>query len=460
MFYQQHIRKLLHIGVPIMIGQAGAIVLSFADNIMVGRYGIQELAASAFANNVINLFIFISIGFSLGLTPIVGELYGKKKTAEIGKAVKNSLHINMLVASALLVIMAVIYFQLDKFGQPAELLPLIRPYFITIALSTLFVMFFNTLKQFTDGVCAPKVSMVILMTGNLLNILGNYLLIYGKFGFPELGLLGAGLSTLISRILMVVIFYLYLRFAPAFKNYIAAYRVAQQDRTLQKRLVKIGYPLAAQMGLETAAFALSAVMVGWLGTTALAAHQVTMTISQICFMLYTGMGSAITILVSNAHGQNDIVNVRRTAYTGYGLIVLLSIVTCGLIFLFKTPIISLFTASDEVVGTVLMLLIPMGIYQLGDGIQIAFSNVLRGIQDVKPIMWIALFSYFGISLPASYFFGFYLNWGISGIWFGFPLGLTIAGAFFYWRFRKQIEPLKKVYAVEKAVQERKEIVHA
>ncbi|MFV0544656.1 MAG: MATE family efflux transporter [Bacteroides sp.] len=436
--YKQHINKLLKIGVPIMIGQAGAIILSFADNIMVGRYGIQELAASAFANNIINLFIFISIGFSCGLTPIIGELFGKKDQKSIGQAVKNSLYINLLLAVLLLLVMGIIYFQIDRFGQPEELLPLIRPYFITVAISTLFVMMFNTLKQFTDGICQPKVSTIILITGNLLNIIGNYGLIYGKLGCPELGLFGAGLSTLISRVLMVIIFYAYLRHASKFKVYVEAFKTSKLNPDCQKKLFHIGYPLAAQMGMESAAFALSAVMVGWLGTTALAGHQVTMTISQICFMLYTGMGSAITILVSNAHGQGDRINVRRLAYTGYGLIFGLSIVTCGLIYLFESPIIHLFTSSEEVADLVTMLLIPMGIFQLGDGIQIAFSNSLRGIQDVKPIMWIALFSYFVVSLPASYFFGFYLHWGVSGIWYGFPLGLTTAGIFFYIRFKRQI----------------------
>ena len=179
-----------------MLGQACVVILSFADNIMIGWYGVNDLAASSFVNGLINLFIITEMGFANGMTPVVGSQFGVGDRAGIGRTLKNSIVLNGAIAMAGLLIMAVIYACIDRFGQEEQLLPLIRPYYIVVAISTLFAMGFNTLKQFTDGTCQPVVSMTVLIGGNILNIIGNWVLIYGKAGFPELGLLGAGISTL------------------------------------------------------------------------------------------------------------------------------------------------------------------------------------------------------------------------------------------------------------------------
>ena len=240
--------EILKIGLPIMLGQACVVILSFADNIMIGWYGVNDLAASSFVNGVINLFIIMEMGFANGMTPVIGSQYGVGDRAGIGMTLKNSIVLNGIVAMAGLVIMAVIYAFLDRFGQEEQLLPLIRPYYIVVAVSTLFAMGFNTLKQFTDGTCQPIVSMSLLMGGNLLNIAGNWVLIYGKAGFPELGLLGAGISTLASRIIMFSVFLIYIMRSPRFREYASAFRSARISWTNIRRLFNLPWNLFHKAG--------------------------------------------------------------------------------------------------------------------------------------------------------------------------------------------------------------------
>lgn len=433
----QKIREILKIGIPIMLGQACVIILSFADNIMIGWYGVDDLAASSFVNGIINLFIFTELGFACGLTPVVGSLFGKNDSRGIGAAVKNGLAVNGAVGITGLVVLAIIYAFLDRFGQEPELLPIIRPYFIVVGISTIFALGFNTLKQFSDGICRPVVAMCLLMGGNLLNIFGNWVLIYGKLGFPELGLLGAGLSTLFSRIAMLVVFAAWLMNSKSLKEYYQAFRQSKVSRKGIRRLFSLGYPLALQTGMETSTFTMSAVMAGWLGATTLAAHQVTLTISQICFMLMTGLATAVSVLVSNAYGQNDMKSVRGYASKGYFMILAVSVFFCTAIWIFRFPIVGMFTDSEEVTAIALSLLIVLFTYQFGDGLQLCFCNALRGIQDVKPIMLMAFVSYYLIAIPSAYLLGFKAGLGITGIWMGFPIGLTVAGIFYYIRFRRR-----------------------
>ena len=374
----QHYRTLLSIGIPIMIGQMGMIVLSFADTMMVGHHSTTELGAASFVNNIINLAIITGTGFSYGLTPVVGALFGRGEQAEAGQALRCSLLTNTLAAVAMMTVLLVLYFNLGNLGQPVELLGYMRPYYMVLFASLPFVMLFNAFKQFTDSITLTRTSMWILLSGNLLNILGNYIFIYGKMGAPEMGVVGAGVSTLLSRIIMV----------------------------------------------------------GWLGTIALASHQVMTTISQFTFMVYYGLGAAVAVRTSYFHGQRDVQNVRHTVTAGLHLMVMLEVVLGGTIFLLRNHIGAWFTDSTEVSSTVLSLLLPFFIYQFGDGMQINYANALRGIADVKPLMLIAFIAFFVISLPVGYLCGFVLGYGLMGVWMAFPFGLTSAGVMMWWRFRR------------------------
>ena len=270
--YKEHYKALISLGLPIVIGQIGVIVLGFADTLMIGHHSTIELGAASFVNNVFNLVIIFSTGFSYGLTPIVGGLYGTHQYASAGQALRNSLLANLLVAFLLTIGMTVLYFNVGNLGQPEELIPLIKPYYLVLLASLVFVMLFNGFKQFTDGITDTKTAMWILLGGNVLNIIGNYILIYGKLGLPEMGLLGAGISTLFSRIMMVVVFIIVFMRSPRFLRFKLGFYRLGWSKAIFGRLNSLGWPIAFQMGMETASFSLSAVMIGWLGTIALASH--------------------------------------------------------------------------------------------------------------------------------------------------------------------------------------------
>ena len=435
LIYKNHYKALFFLGLPIVIGQVGVIVLGFADTLMIGHHSTNELGAASFVNNMFTLAIIFSTGFSYGLTPIVGGFYGVRKFAAAGQALRCSLLANLLVGILLTGIMAILYLNVERLGQPEELLSLIKPYYLILLASLIFVLLFNGFKQFTDGITDTKTAMWILLGGNVLNIVGNYILINGKLGFPELGLLGAGISTLFSRIVMVLVFVLVFFSSRRFLRYKLGFIRLGWSRALFRQLNALGWPVAFQMGMETASFSLSTVMVGWLGTIALASHQVMLTISQFTFMMFYGMGAAVAVRVSNFKGQNDIVNVRRTAYAGAHIILAMGIVLLSIVFFFRYQVGGWFTDNTEVSAMVVVLMVPFLAYQFGDGMQINFANALRGISDVKPMMLIAFIAYFIISLPAGYFFGFVMGWGLFGVWMAFPFGLSSAAIMLCLRFR-------------------------
>ena len=413
-----------------MLGQACVIILAFADNIMIGWHSVNELAASSFVNNVMNFFILTELGFASGMTPIIGAFHGNGNVKGVGTTVRNGLLVNGIIGLIGLVLLAVIYLFIDSFGQEPELLPLIRPYFVIVGISIIFALGFNVLKQFTDGICKPVVSMLFLMGGNVLNIFGNWVLIYGKLGCPELGLMGAGLSTLISRILMLLCFVLYI-----FKS------EALFSRVKMRHIFNMGYPVAIQMGLEASTFSFSAIMVGWISVTALAAHQVAITISQLFFLMMQGLSFALSILVSNCYGIKDYAGIHAYVKRGILMIFGTSLSLSILLYIFRYPAVGMFTDSPEVAEIAVVLFYVLFAYQIGDGIQLCFANVLRGLQDVKPIMYAAFVSYYLIAIPVAYVLGFKAGLGAVGVWLGFPIGLTLAGLFFYARYRSDMRRL-------------------
>lgn len=434
----QKIREILRIGLPIMLGQACVIILAFADNIMIGWHSVDELAASSFVNNVMNLFILTELGFATGMTPMIGADNGTGNIKGIGITVKNGLMTNGIIGGISIILLTIIYFCLDHFGQAPELMPYIKPYFAIIGISTLFALGFNVLKQFTDGICRPMISMTLLMIGNLLNIFGNWVLIYGKLGFPEMGLTGAGISTLVSRVLILIVFAVYIFKSKKMNEYARAIKDALLSRDKMKGVFKMGYPVGIQMALESSTFTFAAVMAGWLGVIQLAAHQVVITISQLFFLMMQGLSFAVSILVSNAFGRKDLGSVREYARKGYFMTLGISATLSVLLYCFRYQAAGIFTDSPEVSAMAVSLFFLLFAYQFGDGLQLCFANVLRGIQDVKPIMYAAFVSYYLIAIPSAYVLGFKTSLGIHGIWLGFPIGLTLAGIFFYARYRSDL----------------------
>lgn len=435
---KHHYRELLSIGFPIIIGQLGTIILGFADTLMIGHHSTPELAAAGLVNNIFGLVFVSYMGFTYGLTPIIGKLYGEERTDCIGQKVRNSFFANMLTGAIFTAVLILLYLNLAHIGQPEELLSLIRPYFLVNLASVLFMGIFFTMKQFLDGIGKTKVAMWAMIGGNVVNILGNWVLIYGVAGFPELGLLGAGISTLVSRILMALAMVSIVIAGKEFREYRHDLIHSSLNKADFKEMNRLGWPVALQLGMESAAFTLSCVMVGWLGTIPLAAHQVMITLSQLFYLVLSGMAAALAIRVSHFMGQKDYAAVRRNAYDGFRLNLLFSLCMGIPVFLLRHQIGGWFNDNAEVQAYVSVLIILMMVYQFGDGLQYTFANALRGIACVKPMVLYAFIAYFVISLPLGYTLGFTCGMGILGIWIAFPFGLTIAGEMYRRRFEKEL----------------------
>ena len=434
--YKRHYKETMRLGIPIMLGQLGIIIVGFADNIMVGHHSTDELAAASFVNNFFNLVFIAGMGFSYGLTPIIGNHYAREEYAEAGQMLRNSLFINFIVGVLLSLFMLVLLLNIHILKQPEELMPYIIPYYILQLFSVIFTMLFNAFKQFSDGTTDTLTPMFIMLGANVLNIFGNYLLIYGNWGCPELGLTGAGISTLASRILTFGVFCLLFAFCPRYKVYREGFSRGTINRQGQMKLLKLGVPVGFQMGVETGSFSLSVIMMGWLGSIALAAHQVVGVITTLGFMVYYGIAAAVAIRVSAYKGRGEQMEFRYATFAGLHLIAITAASVMALIIIFRDEMGYLITPEKEVVQLVALLAWPVVLYQIGDGLQILFANALRGIADVRYMAYAAFCCHFLQALPIGYVCGFLLDWGAIGVWCGFPISLTTLGILLWRRFNR------------------------
>lgn len=441
--YTSQYKPLLQLGFPIIIGQIGVIVLNFADTLMIGHHTTDELAAAAFVSNIFMLGLLIAMGFAYGLTPVIGSLFGKGERDKIGETLRNGLAVNTVVAFVLMAVYTVLYFFLDRLGQPAQLIPIMRPYYIVNLISVPFVCWLNAIKQFFDATTNTRTPMWVLLGGNLLNILGNWLLIYGVGPFPELGLLGAGLSTLISRIVMFVALTVIALTSSQYAEERRGFHTSRITKQGFSHLWSMGLPLGMQMGMESGAWSLCSVIVGWIGTDALAGHQIMLTISQLFFQVYYGLAAAVSIRTSLFCGQKDYGRIVPTAWAGFHLCMVVAAVITIPMVLFRDSIGYLFTDSPSVAAVVASTIAPLIVYQIGDGLQCTFGNALRGLSDVKPMMFVAFISFFVVSLPLSYTLGIVLGGGLVGVWWAFPFGLTLAGFLYRYFFMRRLSILEQ-----------------
>lgn len=439
--YVPHYKALYSLGIPIVLGQIGNVVLGFADTLMIGHHSKEELAAAGFINTMFMLVVLFSVGFSYGLTPLVGNRFGRGEHKEIGSMVRNSLAATTVLSVFLLVVALLFYAFLDRMRQPVELLGYMRSYLMVNIVSIPFLCWFNTFKQFFDGITATRQPMYVILGGNVLNIIGNYILIYGKLGMPELGILGAGLSTMFSRMVMCAALMLMFFCRKRYRAYREGFLSGRVNRKDFIRLNAMGLPVAMQLGMETAAFSLAAVFVGWIGVTALAAHQITLTVSSLLYMVHSGMGAAVAVRVSYFYGQGDVKAVRTTARAGLHVILFNAVWLSLPVFLLRNDFSYWFNGSRDVALLVSQTVIPLMFYQFGDGLQYNYANSLRGISCVKPMVWIAFFSYFIVSLPLSWLLGIHLGFGLPGVWSAFPVCLLCAGVLYRWQFYKRLKKI-------------------
>ena len=441
---QQYIpfyRRNLTLAFPIVLSQIGQVTVSLADNMMVGHVGTTELAAASFANSVFMIGMVFGMGVTMGLTPLVGKAFGQNQLQKAIVWLKNGISAHLAAAIGLTMLMFCIYFLLPHMGQPNNVLILARPYYLLLCCSYLPFMFFFTLKQFFEGIGNTKIAMQITLIANVINIAVNYVFIFGKFGFPEMGLMGAGIGTLTSRICMPLLFIYFIVRINRYKRYFVLARYQKVFKKDISDLLRIGVPIGFQLIVEVAAFGIGAVMMGWLGETPLAAHQVALGLATFTYMISLGVSQANTIRVSHQMGEKDYVSLRRAVFASTHLVLLFMSISALIFILGRNLLPFMFTTDKDVIKVAAGLLVIAAVFQLFDGLQVVMQSSLRGMADVTKPMFIAFIAYLLIGIPTSYVFTFVLNAGPQGIWYGYLVGLGTAGILFYIRFMRLLKHL-------------------
>lgn len=432
-FYKRN----LAVAIPVMLSQIGQVVVQFADTMMVGRLGTDELAAVSFAGAIFNVGLLFCMGSAMGLTPLVGKSSTQGEHRYSAHLFQNSFLLNTLFGIGVGLILFGLSFFMHQMGQTPRVAELAVPYFRIMLVSMIPVLIFFSFKQFMEGIGDTRTAMIITIGANVLNIGLNYVLIYGNFGAPELGVAGAGYATLISRILMPIAFALVFLKRTSLRRYFVFFCKKNFSLEHIKSLSKVGVPIGTQVLAEQIAFSFTAVMVGWLGATALASHQVAMNISFLVFMILSGLSSATTIRVSHQFGRHAIEDMRKAAHASYHLTLLSVVITAILIVIFRHQIPLLFSSDPEVIKVSAQLLLIVAIYLVPDGLQVVSLGALRGISDVKMPMIFATVAYLGLNIPIGYLCGFTFGMGVTGVWVGFIFGLSAAAISFMLRFEKK-----------------------
>ena len=431
-------RRNLLLAFPVVLSQIGQVTVSLADNMMVGHVGTIELAAASFSINIFHIGMLFGIGVTMGLTPLVGHVFSQKKEQEVGEYLKNGLFLHVILSVIILIIMGFISFYLDLMGQPEAVIQEAIPYYLLLVASLFPMLLFYSFKQFLEGVGNTKIAMYITLTSNVVNIVLNYLLIYGKFGFPNLGLNGAGIATLIARILMPLMLIPFILKNKQFKNELRIAYYAQLNWGKIKEVFAVGFPIGLQIIVEVSTFSFGAIMMGWISKEALAAHQVAIGLASFTYMISLGLGAGTTILVSHARGTKDQLQLRRSIFASFHLVILF-MSTMGIVFVvLRHQLPFLFTEDPAVVLIASNLLIVAALFQIFDGVQVILLASLRGLSDVKNPMFMAFISYMILGLPISYLFGVILEFGAIGVWIGFLSGLAFAAILFSFRLKKHL----------------------
>ena len=417
-----------------MLSQLGHVLVGVADNMMVGRLGAIPLAAASLANAVFFLLLTFGIGVSYAITPLVAAADGEENKSKIAEILKHGLVINTVAGIILFVIVLLGSGTLNYMNQPEEVVILAIPYLLIITFSILPFMFFQTYRQFAEGLSNTKQAMFITVFANGINVILNYILIFGKLGFPALGLMGAGYATLISRIIMALMMAWYIYSNKRFSEYRIGFQLRNFSKIIFRKMLAIGIPAGMQFAFEVSAFAGAAIMIGWISAEALAAHQVAINLASISYMMASGLSAAATVRVGNQLGRKDILMLRRAAFSIYMMVLLFMSAWAIIFFVGRYFLPSLYISDPEVIQQAAILVVIAGLFQLSDGVQVVSLGVLRGLADVKIPTWLTLFAYWGLGLPIGYYLGFPLDWGAEGIWYGLLVGLTVVGLALFIRF--------------------------
>ena len=428
---------------PVIMGMLGHTFVGLVDNIMVGQLGSAELAAVSLGNSFLFIAMSLGIGFSTAITPLVAEADSENDFKKGKSAFKHGLFL-CIVLSLLLYVLILLAKPLMYFmKQPEEVVVLAMPYLNIVAISLIPLIIFQGFKQFSDGLSLTKHAMYATIFANILNVAFNYVLIFGKFGFPKLGIIGAGIGTLISRLAMIIIIWFLLKNHKKAHAFVSGVKLFVLDNSMLKKIINLGLPSALQMFFEVAIFTAAIWLSGALGKNAQAGNQIALNLSSMTFMIAMGLSVTAMIRVGNQKGLKNYVELQRIAKSIF-LMGILFASFFALLFLvfhdvFPTFYLDLkdinnYLDNQEVVAIASKLLLVAAIFQISDSIQVVFLGALRGLQDVKTPTLMTFISYWVIGFPTSYFLGQEDVYGSTGIWVGLLAGLGSASIFLYLRF--------------------------
>ncbi|MCD8435808.1 MATE family efflux transporter [Tenacibaculum dicentrarchi] len=430
---------------PVMLGMLGHTFVSFIDNIMVGQLGTAELAAVSLGNSFMFIAMSLGIGFSTAITPLIASADSSNNFKEAKSTFKHGLFLCTVIG---LLMFLLVFFSkplMYLMKQPVEVVKLAIPYLDLVAFSLIPMIVFQAFKQFSDGLSMTRYPMYATILGNVLNVILNYLLIFGKFGFPKMGIVGAAYGTLLSRFVMVFHLWWMLTQKKRSKKFVTNIKFFVLDKLMLRKIINLGTPSAMQMFFEVGIFTAAIWLSGLLGRNAQAANQIALNLSSMTFMVAMGLSVASMIRVGNQKGLQKFVDLRRIAFSIFLLGIILAIIFATLFYLFHKSLPNLYIdLSDaenyadnmEVMKTAANLLIAAAIFQISDSIQVVVLGALRGLQDVKIPTIITFISYWVIGFPISYFLGTKETYGSFGIWLGLLAGLTTASILLFIRFNR------------------------
>jgi MATE family multidrug resistance protein len=409
-------------------------MMGVVDSLMVGVLGPVPLAAASLGNSLTILIFIVGIGVSFAVTPLVAISVGAKKFTECGIYFRQSLLVNVTFA---LILMSVTIFCSELiiyFNQPVEVIGIAKSYTKILGLSAIPMMLFQTYKQFIEGLSIMKPAMIITILANIVNGFTNWILIFGNLGFPALGLDGAGWATFSSRLFMASGLMIYVMNKQFFKQYDVSFHFKNINIPVIKKILSLGLPSGIQYFFEVGAFAFAVLMIGWLGTNQLAAHQIAINLASISFMVVLGLSTAGSIRVGNAVGEQNVKSVRQAGFTTI-LLAICFMAMSGLVFIvFRNLLPTLYIDNDAVISIASSLLVIAALFQLSDGIQAVGVGILRGLTDVKIPTAITFIAYWVVGLPTGYLLGFNLGYDVEGVWVGLLAGLTTSAVLLTLRF--------------------------
>jgi MATE family multidrug resistance protein len=441
--YTREFKYNLKLAFPVMIGMLGHTFVQFIDNIMVGQLGTAELAAISLGNSFVFIAMSIGIGFSSAITPLVAEADGAKKDDDISRIFEHSFMICLLLGIVLFLSVFLNRNLLYSMNQPIEVVELASPYLFWVSMSLITIVTFQSFRQFADGLSFTRAAMYSTLVGNAINVILNFFLIFGFWIFPKLGVEGAAIGTLISRICMLTFIIFYLKLHKKLSKYIKKFFPTKVEIKRVKKILYLGLPSALHSLFEVAFFVSAVWMSGFIGKNSQAANQIALNLSSMTYMVALGVGVAAMIRVGNQRGMMNFKKLREVALSTLFLIIIIDIFFCLIFLTFNDslPLLYLdpsnpssFSDVSEVLKIASNLLIIAGVFQLFDGIQAVVLGALRGMQDVTKPAIIIFFSYGILGFPISYTLGFYTSLEMVGIWIGLLSGLFFSSLFLFLRF--------------------------